>query len=393
MASMYANWFLLQKIQSTDRTKNKALRDANRLLVRGQEAQAQANADKRRFVEALGEAFLLIGPSGHIVLANSLACDLFQEEKLEGRNITSLVCNQELLSQLQDVFQSNTPVTKDFTLNALNSPSNSQAGITAWQVDSAITEAPIREKHILIRNITQSYLTNQMRRDFVANASHELRTPLTIIVGYLENLMEDGILEENPSLCRKFLNTMNQHSQRLMHIIEDMLMISKLEAAHKGLLKERWFSLSACIQDVFSRLESIQHKKKAILTTNIQETQQLFGDPFYWTQILFNLVENALKQNTKEGLAVRVQANVTATHLILSVSDNGIGIPTESIPFLFNRFYRVDTQHSSEIKGTGLGLSIVKRAVEAHDSTIAVTSTPNVETTFTITIPLSRYTA
>ena len=116
MASMYANWFLLQKIQSADRTKNKALRDANRLLTRGQEAQAQANADKRRFVEALGEAFLLIGPSGHIVLANSLACDLFQEEKLEGRNITSLVCNQELLSQLQDVFQSNTPVTKDFTL-------------------------------------------------------------------------------------------------------------------------------------------------------------------------------------------------------------------------------------------------------------------------------------
>ena len=183
LASIYINWFLVQKVLSAKRARQKALRDANRLLLRGEEAQAQATKDKRRFVETLGEAFILIGPSDHILLANSHARDLFQEERLVGRNINSLVCNQELLGQLEDVFRQKGPVTKEFTLNPINSPSSSEAGITAWQVDSAISEEPILEKRILIRNITQSYLANQMRRDFVANASHELRTPLTIIVG------------------------------------------------------------------------------------------------------------------------------------------------------------------------------------------------------------------
>ena len=148
-------------------------------MKRGEEAQEQAIADKRRFLEALGEAFLLIGPSGHIVLANTLARELFQEERLEGRKVGSLVCNQELLLHVQEAFDTDGPVTKEFTLSAINSPGGVQNGITAWHLDSAITDTPIREKRILLRNVTQNYLTNQMRRDFVANASHELRTPLT----------------------------------------------------------------------------------------------------------------------------------------------------------------------------------------------------------------------
>ena len=136
------------------------------------------------------------------MLANTLAKELFQEEKLEGRKVGALVCNQELLGHVQEAFDTDGPVTKEFTLSAANSPGGVQNGITAWHLDSAITDAPIREKRILLRNITQNYLTNQMRRDFVANASHELRTPLTIIVGYLENLMEDDLVEESPGLAR-----------------------------------------------------------------------------------------------------------------------------------------------------------------------------------------------
>ena len=243
LASLYLNWHLVQVCRSAMKARKKALRDAQRLLKRGEEAQEQAIADKRRFLEALGEAFLLIGPSGHIVLANTLAKELFQEEKLEGRKVGALVCNQELLGHVQEAFDTDGPVTKEFTLSAANSPGGVQNGITAWHLDSAITDAPIREKRILLRNITQNYLTNQMRRDFVANASHELRTPLTIIVGYLENLMEDDLVEESPGLARKFIGVMHQNSQRLMNIIEDMLMISKLESGHKAILKEQWFRL------------------------------------------------------------------------------------------------------------------------------------------------------
>jgi two-component system phosphate regulon sensor histidine kinase PhoR len=347
--------------------------------------------DKRRFLEALGEAFLLIGPAGHIVLANTLAKELFQEERLEGRKVGALVCNQELLGHVQEVFDTDGPVTKEFTLSAANSPGGVQNGITAWHLDSAITDTPIKEKRILLRNVTQNYLTNQMRRDFVANASHELRTPLTIIVGYLENLMEDNLMEESPGLARKFIGVMHQNSQRLMNIIEDMLMISKLESGHKAILKEQWFHLTSCVDDVFSRLDSIREKKQAALHMNIPPDWELYGDPFYWTQVLFNLVENALKQNTEPGLSVTVAAARTPEACVITVTDTGVGIPAESLPFLFNRFYRVETHHSSEIKGTGLGLSIVKRAVEAHDGAITVSSTPHRETVFTITIPLKRF--
>lgn len=250
LASLYLNWHLVQVCRSAMKARKKALRDAQRLLKRGEEAQEQAIVDKRRFLEALGEAFLLIGPAGHIVLANTLAKELFQEERLEGRKVGALVCNQELLGHVQEAFDTDGPVTKEFTLSAANSPGGVQNGITAWHLDSAITDTPIKEKRILLRNVTQNYLTNQMRRDFVANASHELRTPLTIIVGYLENLMEDNLMEESPGLARKFIGVMHQNSQRLMNIIEDMLMISKLESGHKAILKEQWFHLTSCVDDV-----------------------------------------------------------------------------------------------------------------------------------------------
>ena len=122
LASLYLNWHLVQVCRSAMKARKKALRDAQRLLKRGEEAQEQAIADKRRFLEALGEAFLLIGPSGHIVLANTLAKELFQEEKLEGRKVGALVCNQELLGHVQEAFDTDGPVTKEFTLSAANSP-------------------------------------------------------------------------------------------------------------------------------------------------------------------------------------------------------------------------------------------------------------------------------
>ena len=183
----------------------------------------------------------------------------------------------------------------------------------------------------------------------------------------------------------------DQNSQRLMNIIEDMLMISKLESGHKAILKEQWFRLTSCADDVFSRLDSIREKKQAVLHMDIPTDWELYGDPFYWTQILFNLVENALKQNTEPGLSITVAAAKTQDACVITVTDTGVGIPAESIPFLFNRFYRVETHHSSEIRGTGLGLSIVKRAVEAHDGAITVSSIPHRETVFTITIPLKRF--
>jgi signal transduction histidine kinase len=119
---------------------------------------------------------------------------------------------------------------------------------------------------------------------------------------------------------------------------------------------------------------------------------QLIGDQFYWTQILFNLVENALKQNPSIPLQIRIHAELDRDdNFKIHIADNGIGIPATDLPFIFKRFYRVEKHHSqTQVKGTGLGLSIVKRAVEAHGGTITATSNPGIETIFTIAIPKSH---
>jgi two-component system phosphate regulon sensor histidine kinase PhoR len=130
-------------------------------------------------------------------------------------------------------------------------------------------------------------------------------------------------------------------------------------------------------------------KQQATVNTKLDPSDlQLSGDRFYWTQIMFNLVENALKQNPDPGVNIVVSGAKIDGELALSVCDNGVGIPSADLPYIFKRFYRVQKHHSqSEIKGTGLGLSIVVRAVEAHGGEISVKSTPGQETCFTMTLP------
>ena len=118
------------------------------------------------------------------------------------------------------------------------------------------------------------------------------------------------------------------------------------------------------------------------------EKATLQGDRFYWTQTLFNLVENALKQNPHKDLRIEVNSEETCKNINISVIDNGVGIPSADLPYIFRRFYRVEKHHSQlQIKGTGLGLSIVKRAIEAHHGTITVTAVPGQETKGRRTIP------
>ena len=141
---------------------------------------------------------------------------------------------------------------------------------------------------------------------------------------------------------------------------------------------------------MLDRLEPVIASQEANITATIPDPElNILGDRFYWTQVLFNLVENAIKQNQRHKIEVEIGARREAGGaLTIWVSDNGVGIPSADLPFIFRRFYRVEKHHSQEgIKGTGLGLSIVKRAVEAHRGHIEVSSTPGHETRFLITLP------
>lgn len=240
---------------------------------------------------------------------------------------------------------------------------------------------------MVLRDETDKHTLEKIRKDFVANASHELRTPLSIINGYLENLMEGDIVA--PEEAKRAYAVMKKHGDRLASTVEDLLIISRMESGEPEAVRAEEFDFRACAQDVVHRLSPVIQAKEAKVTLDMAEGGEavVSGDRYYWDQILFNLVSNALKENLAKGLEVMIRLQQTEGFSEIQVRDNGVGIPHADLPFVFKRFYRVARHHSQEIKGTGLGLSIVKRAVEAHRGTITLHSRPGIETVFTIRVP------
>jgi two-component system phosphate regulon sensor histidine kinase PhoR len=229
--------------------------------------------------------------------------------------------------------------------------------------------------------------SDQETQNFVANAVHEIKTPLSIILGYLENLREPATLDDK-DLTQSVLDVMDRHVVRINRIVDEMLIISKLETRRKNSLDRGLFNIASCARDVIERLEIVIKKQQVDFDIQIPELE-ISGDQFYWSQILFNLIENSLKQNPDTAIKIRISAELNSDEsFTIRVYDNGIGIPPPDLPFIFKPFYRVKKHHpKNHIKGTGLGLSIVKQAVEAHGGTITVRSIPNVETLFVIVVP------
>jgi len=345
-------------------------------------------------LDTLTDVFLIIDDAHLVSYANAAAHRLFGSRKLIDRHIREASLDPRLSKALQECLNSKGPHQTQITLPPQGSSEQNQGPRTtqSWMIDSApmtTHDGVSPATRIVMRNITKEQQTEQIRQDFVANASHELRTPMAIIKGYLENLLDDDLLADEES-ARKFLGIMRKHSDRMTRIIEDMLVISRLESGEESSLNIAPFKLKDCVQDILERLESLIRSQQATVELNFSDDAlEITGDRFYWTQALFNLIENALKQNPRPGLRVEIGCRVLDGQIQIWVSDDGIGIPNADLPFIFRRFYRVNKQQSqSEIKGTGLGLSIVKRAIEAHQGTIEASSIPGTETKFLMTMPL-----
>ncbi len=353
----------------------------------------QAREERNRLLDALGDAFLLVDSRADIRFANDAARALFGNRELLNRPIREAFIDPRLADALLRCLETGKPEQSRVVLPQQTSPRGDleTRGVNAWIIDAApLSNSPDPNPitRVIIRDVTSEHQIEQVRKDFVANASHELRTPLAIINGYLENLLDDDMLTD-PEMTRRFLTVMRKHADRISRIVEDMLVISRLESGEASALKVEPFRFRSCINDILERLESVIRNQNAEITVTMPDPAlTLQGDRFYWTQVLFNLVENALKQNPYSGLRIEIGCQLVGEDYQIWVADNGVGIPSADLPHIFRRFYRVEKHHSQqEIKGTGLGLSIVKRAIEAHHGTIGVTSTPGRETKFLITVP------
>ena len=346
----------------------------------------------RELLDALNDPFLLLDAEGIIRYANSPAEQLFPGRAILDQHLDKVFLDGKLATPIREAVISKKEIARQVILSEQSGTGvhHEPAGESVWFVDAGPIEAdnPATPVRVIIRNTTAEHHAEQVRKDFVANASHELRTPLAIINGYLENLIEGNLLDDRDTALR-FLKIMEKHGRRIARIVEDMLIISRLESGEVNTLRVKPFPLESCVQDVVERLESVIAGQGASVSISSDDPGlRLQGDRFYWTQILFNLVENALKQNPEIPLSVEIGWRKTKDNLVIWVSDNGIGIPAADLPFIFRRFYRVEKHHSqAEIKGTGLGLSIVRRAVEAHNGNIEVTSTPGEITRFAISLP------
>jgi two-component system phosphate regulon sensor histidine kinase PhoR len=355
---------------------------------------AAARGERDSLLNAFPDAFLIADAQGSIQHCNQAAIDLLGPPPPTGRPVVETLRDARLAAPYLECRETGMPAAAQIHLPAEAAPGHSHdpgSGESVWLVDAAPLTQTDGPPHIrvLLRDLSAGHQLEQIRKDFVANASHELRTPITLVSGYLESFLDaPEMLDDRPATLR-FLGIMRKHTGRITRIIEDMLLISRIESSDAASLRMEDFSLTECVQDIIDRLESLIRSQQASVSIALHDpAATLHGDRFYWTQILFNLIENALKQNPKPGLQVTIRSSVSAAGLRLEIIDNGIGIPAADIPFIFKRFYRVEKHHSqNEIKGTGLGLSIVKRAVEAHGGSITCQSAPGLHTTFLITLP------
>ena len=355
---------------------------------------AEQQAEQRRVFETLldeiSQGLVLVDANLRIRYANAPLKKLLHRKDIHvGRPLIEDVRDH----QISDLVQESIKEKRHTTRRIQMLPSDVGAGANLGGRYFIIEAAPLNADAgggawLMIQDVTESAMTEQIRRDFVANASHELRTPLTLINGYIEMLQDDSA-KVAPAMKRS-LDVMEKHGKRIARIIEDMLAISRLEDASSSLNKEP-FDIRACAKDSADHLAPMLEGRDARIELDFpKDGSQLTGDRFYWDQIFTNLIENSIKENTKPGLVIRVSGEWQKDTCILKVSDNGIGIPAHDLPFVFKRFYRGNKHHSSQIKGTGLGLSIVKRAVEAHGGKIELTSSPGIETTFTMRLPLQK---
>ena len=238
----------------------------------------------------------------------------------------------------------------------------------------------------VLHDITEQKKLDSSRREFVANVSHELRTPLTNVKGYTETLLDAGD-ELDGETRRNFLQVIYNESDRMTHIVKDLLTLSQLDYGKMD-MEMSPIPVKLIVQNIASAMLIEARGQGLTLETKLEEPLPLIlADRNRMEQVIANIVSNAIKYN-RPGGTVTLSAFSQEDKVVIKVQDTGIGIPQEDIPRLFERFYRVDKARSRERGGTGLGLAIAKEIVEQHQGTIGVESQLDAGTTVTITLPV-----
>ncbi|MBK3494264.1 HAMP domain-containing protein [Viridibacillus sp. YIM B01967] len=246
----------------------------------------------------------------------------------------------------------------------------------------------VRGAVAVLRDKTEEHRLDKLRSDFIANVSHELRTPIAMLQGYSEAIMDNVVSSEEER--QEMIKIIYDESQRMGRLVTDLLDLARMESGHMRLYKEL-VPITTVFERITQKFVQVAKEKQVHLTfdTTFEDTLQLEMDEDRIEQVLTNLIDNAIRHTRVEG-SVHVTVDRQLSFACIQVKDNGAGIPTDDLPYVFERFYKADKARTRGKGGTGLGLAIAKNIVEAHKGRIMVESEVDKGTTFTFYLPIEK---
>jgi two-component system phosphate regulon sensor histidine kinase PhoR len=352
--------------------------------------ELQKLLDRLRFESARREAILSGMAEGVLAVDHDLRvtfCNTaflkaidFRGLNFEGRFLLEMVRDPGLHELLRSVLSTGESQKLRFNLSAANAHT--------FEVHATALDMPSGRGAIaILHDITDLERLEQVRKDFIANVSHEFRTPLAGIIGYSDTLL-DGALQDQKN-NRNFVEIIRANAVRLNSIAADLLVLSELESGADA-AEDDVISVRGVLEAALLTVESEARVRDVRLIREDMENAYISGSRLRLEQALLNLMANAIKFNLPGG-EVRVRAqNEKGGQVAIVIADTGVGIPSEDVPRIFERFYRVDKARSKQVGGTGLGLSIVKHVVERMKGAIRVESRLGRGTTFTLLFPSSN---
>ena len=340
---------------------------------------ARGESGMQTIFSAMHDALLVVDSNRYVILANETFRKLFALPEIsEGTPLLEIVRDATLDRVIEDAFDRGGPVRSELALDG----SQIELDAVATRNDAGEITGAL----VLFHDITELTKMDQVRRDFVANVSHELRTPLSILRGYIETLLDSP--ETSRAELSRILGVMERHSKRLDSLAEDLLTLAQLESPNPNLQLSN-VDLSRFFGEVTHDWEKkLANKQLNVIVDVPSDLPMIRVDRARLQEALYNLVDNAVKYSRKRG-EIRLVARRRDEEIVLSVSDDGVGISKEDLPRVFERFYRVDKARTAEsVRGTGLGLAIVKHIAQLHGGHVEAESEIEKGTTIRMVLPV-----
>ena len=356
----------------------------NHLTKKLQEAQAMTEGERRKLSSVLSymtDGVIATDRKGRVILINDPAAEMLNvsRETVLSQPIVELL-DLDDTNTFEDLLEENDSLILDYSTKAERYIL--RANFSIIQKETGFVNGLIAVLH----DITDQEKIDAERREFVANVSHELRTPLTTMRSYLEALA-DGAWQD-PEIAPNFLDVTRTETERMIRLVNDLLQLSKMDSTDYKLKKE-WVNFVDFYNNIIDRFE--MSKEQNVTFKRKLPKQAIFVevDEDKMTQVLYNIISNALKYSP-EGGQVTFSIKEKEDKIIVSVSDQGVGIPKENIGKIFDRFYRVDKARTRKLGGTGLGLAIAQEMVKAHGGSIWATSEEGKGTKISFSLPYER---